>query len=359
MRTLTHRLGVLGAAAAVALAPALAAPAHAQTGPPHRAATSPAAAAAASDPIQVYGAWLCGSDQCTWATAPDMTTFDTQNHWLIDRGDGGPSVNLVVLSFVDPLKLLDGTTDAGDTNGVPDGMDQAVVNYFTGHGVRVMLSIGGITYTDDWNTALTQNATPLGQKAAALATQLGVGIEIDYEKSSSPNLTGTAGVHRRLPGRAPLRRHRREPGRAVDDRPGRRRPLADRAHPVRHRELADHERIQCSTTPTRWCRAGSRRPAAPSPTGSSTSTASPTTARRSARSLRRSSPAGLSSPGRARSCPSATTSPPRCRTRPAVGLQSRRPGRCGRYDTGMLGYMFWAAGAPVDPRADHVPAEHL
>src|SRR5207302_728683 len=29
-----------------------------------------------------------------------------------------------------------------------------------------------------------------GQRAAALATQLGVGIEIDYENSSSPNLTG-------------------------------------------------------------------------------------------------------------------------------------------------------------------------
>jgi hypothetical protein len=119
-----------------------------------------------------------------------MTTFDTQNHWLIDRGDGSPSVNLVVLAFVDPLKLLDGTTDAGDTDGVPDGMDQAVVNYFTSHGVRVMLSIGGITYTDDWDAALTQNADALGQKAAALATQLGVGIEIDYENSSSPDLTG-------------------------------------------------------------------------------------------------------------------------------------------------------------------------
>lgn len=67
-------------------------------------------------------------------------------------------------------------------------MNAAVVNYFTSHGIRVMLSIGGITYTGDWDTALTQNPTLLGQKAAALATQLGVGIEIDYENSSSPNL---------------------------------------------------------------------------------------------------------------------------------------------------------------------------
>ncbi|HEV2342672.1 MAG TPA: glycosyl hydrolase family 18 protein [Actinocrinis sp.] len=189
MRTLTHRLGVLGAAAALAIAPVLTAPAHAQAG--SRGSTAPAAAAAAaSSPVQIYGAWLCGSDFCTWAAAPDMTTFDTQNHWMIDRGNGSPSVNLVVLAFVDPLKLLNGTTDAGDTNGVPNGMDQAVVNYFTSHGVRVMLSIGGITYTADWDTALTQNATSLGQKAAAVATQLGVGIEIDYENSSSPNLTG-------------------------------------------------------------------------------------------------------------------------------------------------------------------------
>jgi hypothetical protein len=119
-----------------------------------------------------------------------MTTFDQQNNWLINNGDGSPSVNLVVLAFVDPLKLLDATNDAGDADGVPLGMDSAVVSYFTSHGVRVMLSIGGATYTGDWDTALTQNATLLGQKAAALATQLGVGIEIDYENSSSPNLTG-------------------------------------------------------------------------------------------------------------------------------------------------------------------------
>ncbi len=58
----------------------------------------------------MYGAWLCGTDECTWATAPNMTTFDTDNHWLIDRGDGTSSVNLVVLAFADPLKLLNQTT---------------------------------------------------------------------------------------------------------------------------------------------------------------------------------------------------------------------------------------------------------
>lgn len=149
-----------------------------------------AAQAATATPIQIYGAWHCSNDACTWGTVRTIADFDANNHWLIDRGDGRPSVNLVVLSFVNPLRLLDGTNDAGDANGVPVGMTQDIVNYFTGHGIRVMLSIGGITYVNDWDTALSQNPTLLGQKAAALATQLGVGIEIDYENSSSPNLTG-------------------------------------------------------------------------------------------------------------------------------------------------------------------------
>lgn len=150
--------------------------------------TATTTSAAATTPIQVYGSWLCSNDECTWGTVRDMTDFDYNNHWLIDRGDGTPSVNLVVLAFVNPLKLLNQTTDSGDSNGVPVGMNQSVVNYFTSHGVRVMLSIGGITYVDDWNTALAQNATQLGLNAAAVAKQLGVGIEIDYEQSSSPDI---------------------------------------------------------------------------------------------------------------------------------------------------------------------------
>jgi hypothetical protein len=146
--------------------------------------------ASAATPVQVYGTWLCGTDECAWATVPNMTTFDYDNHWLIDRGDGTPSVNLVVLAFANPLKLLDQTTDSADVNGVPAGMTSAVVNYFTSHGIRVMLSIGGATYTSDWDTALSQNPSQLGLNAAAVAKQLGVGIEIDYENSSSPNLTG-------------------------------------------------------------------------------------------------------------------------------------------------------------------------
>jgi hypothetical protein len=61
------------------------------------------------------------------------------------RGDGRPSVNLVVLSFVHPYRLLKKTTDAQTLNGIPRGMTPAVINYFKSRGVRVMLSIGGIT----------------------------------------------------------------------------------------------------------------------------------------------------------------------------------------------------------------------
>jgi hypothetical protein len=140
--------------------------------------------------LQVYGLWHCSPDACSWATVPNMTTFDTQNHWIIDRGNGSPSVNLVVLSFVSPLKLMNLTTDSTTTNGIPNGMTPAVINYFESKGVRVMMSIGGISYTKDWTKALGTNPTQLGINAANAAKQFNVGMEIDYEKSSNPNLTG-------------------------------------------------------------------------------------------------------------------------------------------------------------------------
>ena len=144
----------------------------------------------AEESVDVYGAWHCGNDYCTWSTARDVSEFDAKNHWLIDRGDGRPSVNLVVLSFVHPLKLLNKTTDAGTLAGVPRGMTPEIVNYFKSRGVRVMLSIGGITYTTAWNQALAQDAATLGRNAALVAKTLGVGIEIDYEENRSPNLAG-------------------------------------------------------------------------------------------------------------------------------------------------------------------------
>jgi hypothetical protein len=137
--------------------------------------------------MQIFGAWHCGNHYCDWSLVRDMTQFDTANHWLIDRGDGRPSVNLVVLSFVNPMKLLQ-QTDTGLYNMIPAGMNQAVVNYFKTRGIRVMLSIGGITYTADWDAALAANPAQLARNAAQVAQTMGVGIEIDYENSSSPNL---------------------------------------------------------------------------------------------------------------------------------------------------------------------------
>src|SRR5262245_18774798 len=146
--------------------------------------------AAVATPIQIYGAWHCGNDACTWGALRDMRDFDAKSHGRIDRGDGVPSVNLVVLSFVNPLKLLNQTNDAQTVNGVPIGINQQIVSYFTSHNVRVMLSIGGITFVNDWDTALSTIPTQLGLNAAALAKSLGVGIEIDYEQNTTPNLTG-------------------------------------------------------------------------------------------------------------------------------------------------------------------------
>ncbi|HYM78649.1 MAG TPA: hypothetical protein VE377_21950 [Candidatus Dormibacteraeota bacterium] len=143
--------------------------------------------------LQVYGAWHCYTDGCSWASVPNMTTFDTDNRWMIDRDLNStylPSVNLVILSFVDPVKLMNLTTDSGDTNGIPVGMNTAVISYFQSRGVRVMMSIGGASYRKNWDKALSTNPTALGINAANAAKQFNVGMEIDYENSSSPNLSG-------------------------------------------------------------------------------------------------------------------------------------------------------------------------
>src|SRR4051812_34256518 len=124
------------------------------------------AARAEATPVSVYGAWHCGSDYCTWGTVRDMADFDQKNHWIVDRGDGRASVNLVILSFVHPLRLLNLTTDAQTLNGIPRGMTPSVVDYFRSRNIRVMLSIGGITYTDAWNQALATNGARLGRNAA-------------------------------------------------------------------------------------------------------------------------------------------------------------------------------------------------
>jgi hypothetical protein len=141
-------------------------------------------------PIQVFGVWHCGGHYCDWNESnDDLTLFKAANGWLVDRGDGKPAVNIVVLSFVHPLRLLD-ANDTGELGMVPRGMTQGVVDYFKSHGIRVMLSIGGITYTDAWDAALALSPEKLAAHAVMIAQRFGAGIEIDYENSSSPNIAG-------------------------------------------------------------------------------------------------------------------------------------------------------------------------
>src|SRR5882724_6743914 len=154
------------------------------------AATPSTYAVTNATPIQIYGVWHAGNDACVWGSVRTLAEFDAKNHWIIDRGDRIPSVNLVILSFVQPQKLLDKVTDSQTVNGLPAGMTPDIVNYFTSHGVRVMLSIGGITYVKFWDQALASDARQLGLNAAEAAQRLGVGIEIDYEGDSATSLTG-------------------------------------------------------------------------------------------------------------------------------------------------------------------------
>jgi hypothetical protein len=143
-------------------------------------------------PIQIFGVWHAGDHYADWSQPVDTTEmgqFAVNNHWIIDRGDGVPSVNLVVLSFLQPLHVLNMDPE-NPISAVPVGMTQEVVDYFKNAGIRVMMSIGGITYTDFWNEALATNPSQLGTNAAAVASHFDVGIEIDYEENSDPDLVG-------------------------------------------------------------------------------------------------------------------------------------------------------------------------
>lgn len=84
--------------------------------------------------MQVHGVWHCYTDGCNWFSVPDMVTFDRDNHWLIDRGNGSPSVNVVAPGFVNPGDLMNLASSSHTKNGIPVGMEAAVVNYFQSKG---------------------------------------------------------------------------------------------------------------------------------------------------------------------------------------------------------------------------------
>src|SRR5215469_15523874 len=137
--------------------------------------------------MQVYGLWHCYSDACSWASVPNMTTFDTDNHWIIDRNMDNtfhPSVKVVVLSFVDPVKLMNLTNDSSTLNGIPIGMNTSVINYFQSRGIRVMMSIGGFSFISHWDKALKANPTKLGINAANRAKQFNVGWKLITKKAA-------------------------------------------------------------------------------------------------------------------------------------------------------------------------------
>jgi hypothetical protein len=124
---------------------------------------------------KIYSAWFCGDDSCGWAAPP------TNNQtWLTNRGDGKPTVNIITFAFIDPLTLLKGTIPAGFTKGE--------VNYYKNNNMYVMFSIGGASYSSNWDSALASNAVQLATNAANIAKQYGVGIEIDYEQDSSGSM---------------------------------------------------------------------------------------------------------------------------------------------------------------------------
>lgn len=124
----------------------------------------------------VYSAWYCGVDSCVWASPPPAN----QSNWMLNRGDGKPTFNIVIFSFIDPLQLLQGN--------IPAGFTQDEVNNFVNNDIYVIFSIGGASYSSNWDTALAQGAVQLAKNAAAIAMKYGVGIEIDYEQDSSASM---------------------------------------------------------------------------------------------------------------------------------------------------------------------------
>lgn len=147
--------------------------------------------------MSIYGVWHCGDSYCDWSRVRDLGEFDRANRWIVDRNDGAdhrPSVNLVVLSFLEPMHLLLGTTNDRFADGIPVGMTPAIVDYFTSRQIRVLLSLGGVTYAGAWNEALVTDPALLAARAVAAVESLGAdGLEIDWE-NGTPDADEMAGI---------------------------------------------------------------------------------------------------------------------------------------------------------------------
>jgi len=131
-----------------------------------------------ADYRKIYAAWHCSNDGCGWGSEPPTSSFD----WIVNRGDGKPTFNVLNLAFVNPVDLL------RSADGIPKGMSGSIIQYLQGKGVTVVLSIGGASYSPLWDTALSSNAAQLARNAASVAQKYNVGIEIDYEQDSSAQL---------------------------------------------------------------------------------------------------------------------------------------------------------------------------
>jgi len=183
-----------------------------------------------------------------------------------------------------------------------------------------MLSIGGITYTDDWNTALAATRPIRPQRRASPSSS--AWASRSTTKLQLPNLTA-ADLHHTY-GRSCPRRDRREPGGPLTSTSPRR-PVAHRAH---QKATADWLR-----TPPR-SRLRQRDGPVQQPVGVDRESTGRTPGRQV--QLQPADPAAApakftgtsTSRSKARSDRSAPTSAPRCRTPPELAA-GRGPGRAG------------------------------
>ncbi|GAM28473.1 hypothetical protein SAMD00019534_116490 [Acytostelium subglobosum LB1] len=137
---------------------------------------------------KVYSLWHCGVDACMWEAPVNTSYLD----WVVNRGDGKPTANLFIFSFLNPINVLTQGVAA-----VPPAITLQLVQYLQSKGLSVMFSIGGESWSGEWDDALGKDPVTLGLNAAAIAKQFGVGIEIDYEnEASTPKLDAFVKAYR-------------------------------------------------------------------------------------------------------------------------------------------------------------------